>query len=246
MKITYLRNSGFIVETAECMLIFDYIAAPNGSVLKDGVLKPKDLNRPNVYVFVSHQHSDHFNPAVFAWREVNPTIKYILFRDAKRLVPKSNQMKFMDEGRQYSDNNLHVRAYGSTDEGISFLVRVDGIDIFHAGDLNLWHWKEESPAEESEMYALIFYNEMEKILDDLHAPVDVAFFPFDPRLGADYYEGALYFADKVKPRYMVPMHFSGNFSLVNQAKEDIEGCGVHFVPLHEYGDVHILDVEEPI
>lgn len=33
---------------------------------------------------------------------------------------------------------MKVKAFDSTDEGLSYLVEMDGIRIFHAGDLNNW------------------------------------------------------------------------------------------------------------
>ncbi|MEI3154718.1 MAG: hypothetical protein V8S95_06185 [Odoribacter sp.] len=43
---------------------------------------------------------------------------------------------------------MRIKAFGSTDIGISFLIDIDNIRIFHAGDLNNWHWEEESTPEE--------------------------------------------------------------------------------------------------
>ncbi len=42
-----------------------------------------------------------------------------------------------------------VKAYGSTDTGVSYAITLtDGSVIFHAGDLNDWHWSEESTERE--------------------------------------------------------------------------------------------------
>ena len=43
---------------------------------------------------------------------------------------------------------LRIQAFGSTDVGISFLIHLQGKSIFHAGDLNNWHWSEESTEQE--------------------------------------------------------------------------------------------------
>ena len=41
--------------------------------------------------------------------------------------------------------DIKVKAYGSTDAGVSFLVTTSGgRKIFHAGDLNDWHWQDDS------------------------------------------------------------------------------------------------------
>ena len=44
-----------------------------------------------------------------------------------------------------------MRAFRSTDQGVSFLAEAGGTRVFHAGDLNFWHWRAEStPAEVAE------------------------------------------------------------------------------------------------
>ena len=47
-------------------------------------------------------------------------------------------------------DGMKIRTLRSTDEGVAFFVRFKEMTIFHAGDLNWWHWEDESEA----------YNEM--------------------------------------------------------------------------------------
>lgn len=56
---------------------------------------------------------------------------------------------------------MKVKAFDSTDEGLSYLVEMDGIRIFHAGDLNNWHWREESTPREIEEAERDFQQVME-------------------------------------------------------------------------------------
>lgn len=56
MKITYLGHSGFLVETKEHYLLFDYYT---------GKL-PAFLPEKKLTVFVSHSHQDHYNKEIFA------------------------------------------------------------------------------------------------------------------------------------------------------------------------------------
>ena len=44
-------------------------------------------------------------------------------------------------------------ALKSTDEGVAFLVEVNGVVIYHAGDLNWWHWDEEPKSWNNDMAA---------------------------------------------------------------------------------------------
>lgn len=67
MKVTYLNHSGFLLEWEHCYWIFDYY---------QGRLPRLDAEK-TIFVFCSHSHSDHFNPAVFALAEAYPSVKYV-------------------------------------------------------------------------------------------------------------------------------------------------------------------------
>ena len=58
MNVTYIQHSGFSVDFADMMLVFDYWMGE--------ITIPED--KP-VYVFVSHAHHDHFNEEIFEWKE---------------------------------------------------------------------------------------------------------------------------------------------------------------------------------
>ena len=55
--------------------------------------------------------------------------------------------------------------------GVAFLVKVEGKTIYHAGDLNWWHWNGE-PEEDNEYYKKTFQDEM-KYLEG--KKIDLAF-----------------------------------------------------------------------
>ena len=67
MKVTYLGHSGFLLEWEHCYMIFDYYR---------GTIPPLDGSK-TIFVFCSHSHSDHFNPAVFALAQKYPSVKYV-------------------------------------------------------------------------------------------------------------------------------------------------------------------------
>ncbi|HBV88291.1 MAG TPA: hypothetical protein DEF42_16970 [Desulfosporosinus sp.] len=131
IRIKYLYHSGFLVETDKNLLIFDYY---QGHV--DGLVKEC---AKNIFVFSSHSHPDHFNPVILEWQKDKPNIQYILSYEIK--VPqalKNINHLFPDEKLEIGD--LKIKVYDSTDIGVSFLVQVEGIRLFHAGDLNWWYW----------------------------------------------------------------------------------------------------------
>ena len=131
-KIYYIYHSGFAIKTKNHFLIFDYYKEPTESKQSSSVLSLENIkDMKNVIVFSSHSHEDHFNPSIFNWENFNSDIQYILSNDIKADKDKSNY-SFIGEGEEKLYKDVYVKAYGSTDIGISFLVKVDGLTIFHA------------------------------------------------------------------------------------------------------------------
>ena len=54
---------------------------------------------------------------------------------------------------------IEIETLRSNDMGVAFLVKVEGKTIYHAGDLNWWHWNGE-PEEDNEYYKKTFQDEM--------------------------------------------------------------------------------------
>jgi L-ascorbate metabolism protein UlaG (beta-lactamase superfamily) len=203
VNITYLYNSGFKVETKNHVLIFDYW---------QGNIGENDLRtNKKVIVLSSHSHGDHFNDVILSWMEINPDIKYILSSDIEVDVNNCNINK-LSAYEELTVGEVYIKAYGSTDIGVSFLVKVDGINIFHAGDLNWWHWKGD-PEDENERAEHWFIEEVLKLKGE---KIDIAFFPVDPRLEENYDLGAEYFIYEIKPKLFVPMHFRENHGVTKK------------------------------
>jgi hypothetical protein len=43
-------------------------------------------------------------------------------------------ISIISANEQLNLNGVYIKAFSSTDIGISFLVKVDGLNLFHAGD----------------------------------------------------------------------------------------------------------------
>lgn len=213
-KITHLFHSGYAVEIADHYLIFDYYQplAGKGSNITEGVITGDYLkSKKNVFVFVSHGHSDHFDPIILEWAKDNPAITYILSSDVQT-NPRPLTSHTLAAYEELQLNQLHIKTFGSTDQGISFLIQVHGLSIFHAGDLNWWHWSGESLPEQA-IAKSAFQNEMEKLAQGMNTiEIDIAFFPVDRRMGEFFSLGAEFFATKFKPKLLVPMHFGTDFA----------------------------------
>lgn len=204
IQITYLAHSSFAVSIRDTLLVFDDAQGPAAAETapEEGRVTRSLLDRyQRTLFFVSHAHADHFNPSIYRFADES-MVHYVLGSD----VPERYSGHHMKKGDTLSLGGADITAYGSTDEGVSFLVRLEGWTLFHAGDLNLWHWREISTLKEIEQAERDYEAEVSPLFGQ---EIDFAFFPLDPRMGAMYDAGALHFAMNVKPRVMIPMHFWG-------------------------------------
>ena len=211
IAVEYLGGSGFLVTIGETGFLFD--ASEHGADRRILPGKEALAEYKKLYVFVSHRHDDHFSESIYDL--CGEDAVYIVGFD----VPQPHRGVRMKPGETQGFGSVEVTAFGSTDEGVSFLVTYAGIRIFHAGDLNLWHWRDESSISEIETAERAFYDCVAPIPQE---KIDVAFFPVDPRQGSMYDAGAGYFVMTVKPRILIPMHFQGRgdvaqrFALMNE------------------------------
>ena len=132
----------------------------------------------------------------------------------------------------WQDEELTVQAFGSTDVGVSFLIDAEGERIFHAGDLNNWHWEEESTPEEVCLAEKAWHQELDTLAKATDH-IDLAMFPVDPRLGKDYMRGAKEFVKKIKVHRFVPMHCWDQYDKANAFRPFIEATGGQFISIPE-------------
>lgn len=201
LEVIYLEHSGFVVDTGSNLLVFDYYKDPAGIVDKLLQVQKK------VWVFSSHSHADHFNPVIGNWD--SSVTAYIFsedIRDAGGLAGvNGDKVCYMKPYETSEIGSLTITTYGSTDEGVSFLVEVDGWTIFHAGDLNWWHWKEDTP-ENIKLAEDGFRKEMERLAG---LKFDLAFFPVDSRLEEYRAIGVEEFCRQVDVKQLAVMHTCG-------------------------------------
>lgn len=239
IKINYLYNSGFVVETENYQLIFDFYlnSVDSGAKrIENGAITIDDLNyNKKIFVFSSHSHEDHYNPVVLEWEEINPEINYILSSDIEYKGNSKNVHK-LSAYESMMLRGVSIKTFGSTDIGISFLVKLDGISIFHAGDLNLWHWWDSTEEENREAEGM-FKSEIQKIKGE---NVDIAFFPVDNRLKEYYYLGGEYFIKVIEPKIFVPMHFREAFEVTKEFARKEEKTNTRIVEISKRGQEIVL------
>ena len=108
-------------------------------------------------------------------------------------------------------SKISVSTLRSTDLGVAYLICEEGgARIYHAGDLNWWHWEGKAKSWNRNM-EVNYKREIEKIRG-WH--IDAAFVPLDPRLDEAYWYGLHWFAEQVPARHIFPMHFWNEYGII--------------------------------
>lgn len=219
MRVTFLAHSGFLVELPSVLLLFDWWK---------GTLPP--LPKKPLLVFASHQHGDHFSPRIFSL-----DARFILGYD----IPAESIDAFSMRPGETQEvlPGVAVETLPSTDEGVAFLVTADGQTIFHAGDLNWWHWEGEPDPWNPDM-AQKFQRYTESLRN---RRIDLAMLPLDPRLGEAGFWGPRYFLELADIRRFLPMHQWKDFSFTEKFLAAFPQFTVCTVPVTESGQVFEFD-----
>ena len=229
MTVTFLAHSGFLVEWDDFYTLFDFYK---------GDLPALDGSKP-LLIFSSHSHEDHFDPRIFT--EVfarHPNVSYYLSRDIRLTERRREKLCVTDEMfahvtslrpdevlvTEAAGKPLTIRTVKSTDIGLSFLLQSGGKLIFHAGDLNWWHWVSEGKAYCNNM-AASYKRAIEKLCTAVESEVfdngcegviDVAMFPLDPRLDSGFGMGLEHLMKSVPVRAVFPMHMWEHFEWIDR------------------------------
>ncbi|WP_297011586.1 MBL fold metallo-hydrolase [uncultured Dialister sp.] len=198
VDLYFLHHSGFMLELETMILVFDYYLDP----LKRLEDRLEKTDKP-VYFFVSHVHGDHFNRAIRKFEK--RASGYFLHRDCHLALADESLLHEMDVGETVNEGPLSVHMYGSTDAGGSYMVEAEGLTIFHAGDLNWWHWAGEEDSENREARDW-FFRELSCIKEK---EVDIAMLPVDARQQAAREWGVKAYLSHFSAGLLIPMHAFG-------------------------------------
>ena len=191
--IWYLFHSGWAVKTQSHFLIFDYWEEgkkPSHPSLMNGFINPGEIDTLSVVVFVSHSHSDHYDPIISTWKESISTIKYIwgwpkgadstnICFDRDRRVLKTDDLEIV---------NIH-HEFDRIPES-AFMVTVDGLTLYHAGDHGHSQGENNKTFKDNIDYLANFGRKIDLV--------------FTPTFGGEYYAIAT-----LKPNVVFPMHDGG-------------------------------------
>ena len=233
MQVTFLDHSGFLVELDSAALLFDWWKGELPAI-KPGV---------PLYVFASHVHPDHFDPRIFTLDDGSREVRFILGHDIKLSsrnlsrwgvsLETAEKCRNLRGGETLELSGVSVEALPSTDEGEAFLVTADGLTVFHAGDLNWWHWEEEDKGWNRNMEV-----NFKKYAETLRGrTIDLAMLPLDPRLGEAGFWGPAYFLEIAEIRLVLPMHQWGEFDFTRKFLEKYPAFTDRIVPVERAGQV---------
>lgn len=192
-EVWHLGHSGWAIKTKNHLLIFDYCGW--GRTVTNPAKTFGAENR-DLFVFVSHMHRDHFDPNIFEWQKVNKNIQYILGWK----VSQDQKLISMGPREKKRVRNIEILTIKSTDMGVGFLVKVDDLVVFHAGDF-----------ENGEGLWEAYVKEVGFIRENADA-VDLAFIPVarDKEEWWTYSNnGSFYLIEKLSPKAVFPMHALG-------------------------------------
>ena len=164
------------------------------------------------FVFVTHEHGDHYDSRTWEWADHAKSINYVYGFQPERLRRMEPASKFAEyEGPEYVFTAPHtttdivelkVSTIAANDAGVGFIVEVDGLVLFHAGDHAGWNDGERDgyiseidyAAELVEWVDMAFVN-----VTGCHTHCEIAL-----------KEGLFYALETLKPRSWSPTHAGGN------------------------------------
>jgi ankyrin repeat protein len=205
--VWYLGHSGWAVKTMNHLIIFDYYEKtdrPDDPRLINGRINPTEIYDQNVYVFASHRHADHFDKTILEWEQGIPYIKYIF---GWKALNNPNYI-YLGPKKKLELDGMKIECFHSPEAGEiegNFLVKVDGVVIYHSGDYSRGHdvFKKDmqalaGAAKEIDLFFMLAGNAMDN-------------------------EEALFALETVQPKYMFPMHAGGNEHVYKEFADFVKG-----------------------
>jgi ankyrin repeat protein len=203
----YLGGCGYLIRTRNHCLVFDYCThrtRPSDPSIANGFINPSEFASEDVTVFVTHEHGDHFDSTIFSWPGRIPKLEYLFgfhpdsLEVAARQGYSGQPYEYVGPGMTKVVNGMKVMAVRSNDAGVGFVVEVDGLTIYHAGDLAGWLPDQRDG----------FTSQVDSI-DAAYGAVDIALVNVTGCHHQDTLalaEGTEYTLDKLQPKLVIPTH----------------------------------------
>ena len=199
MQIIFIHHSCFLVELDDKVLIFDYFDGDKVEGMHFTGKLPSYESDTKIYMFASHSHKDHYDMDILRLADKYPNIHYIVSKDIR--------ISHVDD--------LDIMTLRSTDAGVAFYVASNGVSLFHAGDLNDWEWDGAGDLINGRVRRA-FRHEIKKLSEK---PINVAFFPMDPKLMEYQFKGFDFFLQNTSAEFVFPMHMWQDYSGIAEYKK---------------------------
>ena len=238
-KGIYLGHSGFLLELESATLIFDWY---------QGEIPPLRGDKP-VYIFASNINQGHFRPEIFGAVEQLPHAEIFIgydhsisevdtFLDSLPEKIQDHVSCFDGEARLYSENEeMLVSSITATENGVAFIVEIEGKTIFHGGTLYLNQtaseedynkWYEKMKLEHPELNIADYDNYLEHCEDEFEKYTeklkgrnfDYAMLPLEPKFGDIGVRTIKRYMEVADYKTWSPMQLHGMYEVVDEFVTD--------------------------
>lgn len=225
MQIIFIHHSCFLVELDDKVLIFDYFDGDKVEGMHFTGKLPSYEPDTKIYMFASHSHKDHYDMDILRLTDKYSNIHYVFSKDI-RISPHflskhgidptvRDRVTFVSPDNTYHVDDLDIMTLRSTDAGVAFYVASNGVSLFHAGDLNDWEWDGAGDLINGRVRRA-FRHEIKKLSEK---PINVAFFPMDPKLMEYQFKGFDFFLQNTSAEFVFPMHMWQDYSGIIEYKK---------------------------
>jgi len=160
VDVTYVANSGFLIESEGQQIIIDAVfkqgwdtyLTPTDSILSDIVTQQDPFQKANL-LLVTHNHGDHIDFPMVANYLINNSKNILIappsvadvFSQHPEYKMFENQIISLDKNREKNDTIIHgirVRSFflqhdtRPNIENVGYLIEFDNLKVFHTGDFN--------------------------------------------------------------------------------------------------------------
>jgi L-ascorbate metabolism protein UlaG (beta-lactamase superfamily) len=208
--IWYIGHHSYAIKTRTHLLVFDYYEmnepSPAAS-LANGAVNPQEIKDLDVVVFISHRDGDHYDKVIWDWKNTIKKITYVLGWEPAMPQEKYVHIEPWQTGHV---GNIEFTTLPSTDSGESWLIKVDGLVIYHSGDNAFW----------MQSYRPRYMSQIDWLAQRVNY-VDMIFINY--RLGNDrpqLEEGLWYTSNKLNARWIFPSHMLGADQQIKELIKD--------------------------
>jgi ankyrin repeat protein/L-ascorbate metabolism protein UlaG (beta-lactamase superfamily) len=192
----YLGHSGWAVQTQNHILVFDYwlehLPKAEKSIY-NGNIDESFFNDKKVIFLSSHEHRDHFDPRIFEYAKFD-NVSFVLGHNAETEI----DVNVMQPRQKLLLDEALITSIYSNDTGVGYVVEVDGLTIFHAGD----HANRNRDLSGDYLPEIEFINNEIKQIDLAFMPISGCNFGDDEAVRVGVYETL----NRLKPKVFIPMH----------------------------------------